>query len=252
MAFAFSAPLACVVVLGAETATVACVEDGLEHPGSRVTVPLGGDDCARALRWAVGRRGGEWMMEDVPGGSGGGDAEAARATEELRRLSWNAAAPQPGAAASPREGILRRRRPGAPTAAFRVPLTKSGALAWAGLFLPPILGERGASPGPAPDQTPHCSRTLRSSVDDLVRHAPCPQLRFERGRRGSSCLSSKGSQGRLVTGRRARLRSRSPSRRAGGGSPRTRTESRRRSSQASAQARLGAPRVSSAAAARGA
>lgn len=64
--------------------------------------------------------------------------------DELRRLSANAAAPQPGIAAEPREGILRQRLPGEPTAAFRVPLTKSGALAWAGLFLPAILGERGA------------------------------------------------------------------------------------------------------------
>lgn len=63
VAFVYSAQLACVVVLGAETASVACVEDGVEIPGTRFTLPLGGDDCARALQWAVRRRGGEWMMK---------------------------------------------------------------------------------------------------------------------------------------------------------------------------------------------
>lgn len=64
--------------------------------------------------------------------------------EELRNLSTASAAPQPGPASEPREAVLRQRSPHGPTAAFRVPLTKSGPLAWAGLFLPPILGERGA------------------------------------------------------------------------------------------------------------
>lgn len=74
--------------------------------------------------------------------------------EELRQLAAHAAPPQPGSASAPREGILRQRHPGGMTAAFRVPLTKTGALAWAGLFLPPILGERGAFLWASPRQSP--------------------------------------------------------------------------------------------------
>ena len=55
VAFSLSCPLAAVVLVGAHTCCVACVEDGAEVPTTAIVLPTGIEDVADALPWLARR-----------------------------------------------------------------------------------------------------------------------------------------------------------------------------------------------------
>jgi hypothetical protein len=142
-AFAAGAPLVCVVLAGAHTAAVTCCEEGVEVPGSRLVLPLGGDDATDALPWLAARSSGApWPLPRCSPRTSPADAEAMR-----QLLRQAARAPADGAQPARHDADAvtlvspaHADGPGAPPRRFAFRLGDAASLAPLGFFAPRVLG----------------------------------------------------------------------------------------------------------------
>lgn len=159
--FCLATPLAVVVVCGAHTTAVACVEEGAEVAGTRIVLPTGADDLAAALP-ALARRATGAALPD--------DSRVLAGLLAAHGLCLGPAGLAPGQAPPPADAPAvpwPPAGPGQPHCVRPAALGSAALLACCGLFAPRLLGGARAAVAfrplrslPAADAAACCEETF--------------------------------------------------------------------------------------------